>query len=310
MPIADLYSSRTARSQETNDVWQYDAIPDKLRVQVAHIIEGAMGEPTAYEHGSRAYYDFINRTVAHEHGRDTLTGQSRQPRQPEPENEVNACVRNEHHVLIWLDVVELTFRVIERDRGRLNDHGRSMAEITIPADEAVAELNERFRRAGFGYRYERGDIVRIDDEFLHQEATRPARALLSDPGFSGASDEFRAAHEHLKAGETKDCCVDALNALESTMKAICDAKGWPHEKGARATDLVKILRREKLFPEYADQSIEQLLVTLKSGLPSCETDRRSRTGRGAGRAADLRRGLCAEPLRLEDLLLSRSLQGF
>ena len=103
--------------------------------------------------------------------------------------------------------------------------------------------------------------------FLHQEVTRPALALLSDPRFAGANEEFRAAHDHLKAGEHKDCAVNALKALESTMKAICAAKGWDYPKGARASDLLKNLRRENLFPEFADQSFEQLLATLKSGLP-------------------------------------------
>jgi hypothetical protein len=151
------------------------------------------------------------------------------------------------------------------------------ARIAIPAEDAVSELNERFRRAGFGYRYERGKIFRIDSELPHQEATLPALVLLSDPRFAGADQEFRAAHDHLKAGEYKDCVVDALNALESTMKPICDAKGWKYDKGARASDLVKVLRREGLFPEFAEQSFDQLTATLKSGLPTVRYERRART---------------------------------
>ena len=152
-------------------------------------------------------------------------------------------------------------------------------EISIAAPDAVAELNERFRRAGFGYRYEGGQIFRIDTEFMEQEATLPALAFLSDRRFSGADQEFRAAHEHLKAGEFKDCAVDALNAFESTMKAICDAKGWKYQKGARASDLVKVLRDNRLFPDFLDQSFDQLLATLKSGLP---TVRNETGGHGQG----------------------------
>jgi hypothetical protein len=104
------------------------------------------------------------------------------------------------------------------------------------------------------------------------QATVPALRLLADPRFKGADDEFRAAHNHYKAGEYKDCAVDALNALESTMKAICDIKGWTYQRGARATDLLKILRQKGLFPEFADQSFEQLYATLKSGLPALRND--------------------------------------
>jgi len=136
----------------------------------------------------------------------------------------------------------------------------------------VAELNERFLRAGVGYRYDGGQIFRVDSELLHQEATLPALRLLSDPRFAGADQEFRAAHDHLKAGEFKDCTVDALSAFESTMKAICDAKGWVYSKGARASDLLKVLRAKKLFPDFLDQSFDQLIATLKSGLPTVRNE--------------------------------------
>lgn len=142
-----------------------------------------------------------------------------------------------------------------------------MERISISAADAVTELNERFKRAGFGYRYESEKIFRIDTELTHQEITKPALHLLSDERFKGANEEFLAAHAHFKAGEYKDCAVDALNSLEITMKIICEIKGWAYPDGARASDLGKVLRREGLFPEYLDQSFEQLVATLKSGLP-------------------------------------------
>ena len=51
------------------------------------------------------------------------------------------------------------------------------------------------------------------------------------------------------------------------MKVICDSKGWPYPTGARATDLLKIIRANGLLPDYLDQSFDQLVATLKSGLP-------------------------------------------
>jgi hypothetical protein len=144
---------------------------------------------------------------------------------------VLACVRSEQDVAVWLDTVEYSMRTIVRQLGRFDDHWRQINEVSTAPGEAIEELNERFRRAGFGYRLERGKIVRVDSEFMHQEVTLPALTLLSDSRFAGADQEFRNAHDHLKAGEFKDCAVDALNALESTMKAICDAKGWKYEKG-------------------------------------------------------------------------------
>jgi hypothetical protein len=259
MPLVDLYSNRNSKNR---DVWTYDSVPDVLRVQVSNIIRGALGTVQPYSDESAGpMYQYIHRAVAHEHGRDTLTGES------DSLLDVHDCVRHEPDVAVWLDVVELAFRFVERVRRDYDEHRRYISGIELPAHKALEGLNERFRRAGFGYRYEKGKIFRIDSEFTHREITRPALTLLTDPRFSGADEEFRAAHDHYKAGEFKDCAVDALNALESTMKAVCEAKKWSYTKGVRASDLLKVLRRENLFPEFADQSFEQLLATLKSGLP-------------------------------------------
>jgi hypothetical protein len=261
MPIVDMYSSRNAPKQ-AGDVWMYNDIPRILRAQVSNIVKGALGERFVDDYDSAKIYALIQETVAHEHGKYHLAGA------PEnPTRDVHHAISSTADVGLWLDVVEISFRCIDRVCGRFSSHDRKMREITISAADAIAELNERFRRAGFGYQYEKGKIFRVDTEFMHKEATLPALELLSDPRFAGADDEFRAAYDHLKAGEFKDCVVDALNALESTMKAICDAKGWNYEKGARASDLLKVLRRERLFPEFADQSFDQLTATLKSDLP-------------------------------------------
>jgi hypothetical protein len=77
---------------------------------------------------------------------------------------------------VWLDLAEVALRVIEKNLGRLDDYERSAEGIKTAPEDAVKELNERFRRAGFGYKYE---------------------------------GEFRAAHAHFKAGEFKDCTKPA-----------------------------------------------------------------------------------------------------
>jgi hypothetical protein len=265
VPIVDLYSNRNAKHP---DVWIYDQIPDVLRVQVLNLIRDALGTTNSYsDYDASPLYELIATSLAHEHGRVALANSHA----GYPEN-VHACVLKESDISVWLDCVELAFRVIKNTRANWSKHDRRMADIKITADEAIEELNERFKRAGFGYRFENGMILRIDNELMHQETTVAALQLLSDPRFSGANEEFLAAHAHFRAGENKDCAVDALNALESTMKTICEIKHWDYPKGARATDLQKILLREGLFPEFANGSFEQLVATLKSGLPVVRND--------------------------------------
>jgi uncharacterized protein DUF7014/AbiJ-like protein len=263
MPIVDLFSSRMKANRPAEDVWVYDSVPDKLRVQTSNIIRGALGRSQYGNYDSHSAYKFIAESVAHEHGRESLGSYA-----ASFDEAVHQCITTERELLLWLDCVELSLRVVAKIAAELDGHGRSVAQISIPANAAIEELNERFRRAGFGYRFEDDSLIRIDNELMHQEVTLPALRLLSDPRFAGADEEFRAAHSHFKAGENKDCAVDALCAVESTMKAICDAKGWKYPKGARASDLLKVLRDKKLFPEFADQSFDQLIATLKSGLPS------------------------------------------
>jgi len=71
MPIIDLYSSRRAKGQPPADVWEYIAIPQKLRVQVSNIVEGALGPVRDYGWSSGPIYKMIADEIAHEHGRTT-----------------------------------------------------------------------------------------------------------------------------------------------------------------------------------------------------------------------------------------------
>jgi hypothetical protein len=263
MPIVDLYSNRNA-ADHTVDVWIYDSIPAPLLVQVSNLVRDGLGSTEPYgTKNARGIYEYIRNTVTHEHGLDYLVEY-----EDHEWDEVLKYIRRGANIDVWLDVVLLSFRAIEKVRGRLSDAELVGVGVKIRPRDAVEELNERFRRAGFGYRYEDGKIFRIDNELLHQEATLPALRFLKDPRFAGANEEFHAAHAHFKAGEFKDCAVDANNALESTMKAICEIKGWSFSKGATAGDLLNVLRNNGFLPGYTSGSFQQLVVTLSSGLPA------------------------------------------
>ena len=110
-------------------------------------------------------------------------------------------------------------------------------------------------------------IIRIDAELVHSELVKPALGFLGEPGFEGPRDEFLKAHAHYRAGETKDAVTNANNAFESTLKTVCDRRGWAYQRGARASDLLRIVREQGLLPDYLDRSFDQLAATLKSGLP-------------------------------------------
>jgi hypothetical protein len=152
------------------------------------------------------------------------------------------------------------------DLRRWSDEQRWGGGLGDP-ENLIEELNIRFRQAGFGYQFECGQIVRVDSQVLHSQAVKPALVLLADARFAGAQDEFLSAHAHYRADEHEDAIVDANRAFESTMKAICDNRGWEYQQGVRASDLVGVIRRNGLLPDYLDQSFDQLIATLRSGLP-------------------------------------------
>lgn len=79
---------------------------------------------------------------------------------------------------------------------------------------------------------------------------------------------------------------------------ICDLKRRSYPKGARSSELLKILRNNRLFPEFANQ----LFATLKSGLPALRHDQ-------ACHCAGVYRHICGEPRSDEDPVSDRSLQG-
>jgi hypothetical protein len=77
-----------------------------------------------------------------------------------------------------LDVVELTFSYLTA-----MTHGTRFGYTSeISPDDAVEELNQRFKQHGVGYSYEPNlhKIVRIDSQFVHSDMVKPALAVLSE----------------------------------------------------------------------------------------------------------------------------------
>jgi hypothetical protein len=93
MPIVDLFSSRQKTAQPASDVWVYDRIPEKLRVQVSNIVRDALGPARDYGDSSDPIYAVIRDAVAHEHGRSHLGGALDQYERPPVQ--VLACIVSE-----------------------------------------------------------------------------------------------------------------------------------------------------------------------------------------------------------------------
>lgn len=271
MPIFDTFKKRKRRAERAGkpQVYRYDSLPQELRVQVLYILLATLGRYQEVDSWiadieghppSNRRWQMIRDIIARERGVFSLSGK--------PENGMEQCA---YQLLNGetddaLEVIEVSFGVIDQMRG-MNDWQRQNEGLTQTAEDAIAELNGRLKEHGVGYRYQGGILVRIDSELLHSEATVPAIRLLHEEGFEGPLQEFMSAHDHYRKGETKDANVDALNALESTLKTICDKRKWKRPATANGADLVRIVVKKGLIPAELQGHFEHLTKAMASGLP-------------------------------------------
>ncbi len=280
MAINKLFSQRQEEAANPNrvDVYQYDTIPENLRVQVSQIaIEslgkvGILGDSLSPAHDNELWAE-IERIFLREKGwrclsRESLAGHRIL-------NFMGSCPTDN-----WLDLLELVAHGICVMAGPRYYMERQQWGVEVSAEEAIQEINYRLRRAGVGYQIEENHLIRVDSQFIHSEIVKPALVLLSGKEFDGPRQEFLSAHEHYRAGEYRQAIGSAANALESTFKAIFAQKGWDYQQGMTIKHLVKVARDNKLWPEYLDASFDQLVATLRSGLPEIRNND-SAHGQGA-----------------------------
>lgn len=279
MVIFDLFSKRQKRLQgDIPDVYTYDALPSPLRVQVVHIWKDALGNERDYhlrENISSAY-EFIVDTLCREYGLFELPTTEPYGKRHYL-NELSNFLLQEKNVNRVMDAIELSFKLINkstRDYGYLRRPNASNV-----ADQAITELNNRFKEHGIGFQFIENEIIRVDSELLHVEAVKPALKLLNESKFSGAQQEFLSAYEHYRHGKNKESLNDCLKAFESTMKAICDKRNWSYQKGATAKTLIQICFDNNLVPSFWQLQFGSLRSLLESSIP---TGRNNLSGHGQG----------------------------
>lgn len=191
MTVFDLFSKRQKRSHgEVPDVYQYETIPTELRVQIVHIIRDSFGDLYDFRGTERGDFRIIHEALCREYGVFSLGKQYESNFQAV----VNFFLKTQKTEEV-IDVVELTFKYIDHV---VREYQYSYENQKLSPDDAIAELNYRFREHGVGYQYESGMMIRVDAQFIHEEILRPALTMLSDPMYEGANAEFLSAHEHYR----------------------------------------------------------------------------------------------------------------
>ena len=103
--------------------------------------------------------------------------------------------------------------------------------------------------------------------------------LIHEREFEGAENEFMKAHKHYRNGDYQETLVELCKSLESTLKIICDRKGWKYPPKATANSLLEIVFKNNLVPSELQSHFRSLKSMIESGMP---TIRNQNGGHGQG----------------------------
>jgi len=268
MPISELFSKLKRKRERAGQpvIYQYDEIPEKFRIQVMHIWRDAIGPYSNYYGalGGTKVWDATHNFVSRELGLPALGTRS---------NPGDNCIQFllEQDTEQVLDIIQASFGFIEYYFGQYNGNPEWMQRnigLSCPPDLAIQELNLRFLENDIGYQYQNGRIIRIDSQYTHSEIVLPALQLLNEPELKPAMDEFLRAHEGYRRGRYEDAVNEALKAFESTMKIICENRGWTVAPNATASRLIQTCFDHQLIPAALQSHFTGLRTTLESGLPT------------------------------------------
>lgn len=275
MAIFELFSSRQKKLRgEVSDVYIYEDMPQTLRVQVLHIIQDTIGQDN-YDNKARIAYNFIHKALCKEYGVFTLEKNARS----DDEAVFNYFLKCNNYEKC-LDIIEVCFRVINSYVAKNYYNYKQHTTSSQDPNDAINELNYRFKESRIGYEFESNELIRVDSKYIHSEIVKPAIHILGkNKIYAGANDEFLSAHEHYRHKRYKECLNDCLKSFESLMKAIHEKHSWPYNHNDTAKKLINSILANGLVPEYLQNQFTSIRILLESGIP---TVRKKEGGHGQG----------------------------
>ena len=113
----------------------------------------------------------------------------------------------------------------------------------------------------------RPQIIRRDNEVLHNTAIEPTLTLLTNPAFTSANKEFLEALADYRKGEYGDCVVKCGSSFESVMKIICARKVWSYNQTDTAAPLLDVIFSNTNLDSFFKQPL-MLVATIRNRLSS------------------------------------------
>ena len=272
----DLLSKRIKNASGDPEVYIYDNLPKEFRNQVYYIMEDVI-DPYC-EYGCSNLWNTMHDLFAREKGLKKL-GSYEMTWDAYGEHNIEEYLDHSSTTDI-LDFIDFIFNIFDRGLREAKPDYEYNYDSGKKVDDAITELNFRFRQHGLGYEFVNGEIIRIDTTLIHNNIIKPALKLIYDEGFLGAEEEMRRAFEYRRKADNKNAILEAGKAFESTMKAICDKKGYIYDKDKdTAQKLIEILESNSFFPAYMTAHLTSVRTTLRTGVPVV---RNKNSGHGQG----------------------------
>lgn len=262
MCMYELLSKRIKNALGEPEVFLYNSFPQPFRNQVFYILEDVLSPYSTYDEN---LWDIFEELFCREKG---LKGMGYDKLQKGyGKSSIEKYFRDCDDV-DFLDTIDYFFHVIDRKLRTLKPEYKYDYDADTAVNDAIMELNYRFKQHNLGYEFVNSQIITIDSTLLHETAVKPALKLLFEEGFEGAEDEIRKAYEKRRKGDNKNAILEAGKAFESTMKIICDKQGYTYDKAKdTAQKLISILEKNGFYPSYMNAHLISIRTTLETGLP-------------------------------------------
>lgn len=253
----ELYSD-SKRNLETVDIFVYDEVPDKFKNNIFYFIQDKLTNMELSQ---------IYRKIIIEHG---LKRNIDETYLNNPESFTNAfiggfekLIDSNDEIDFYLDLIVLFLNVLDQDKS-----------------ETIVSVNKILYKHSLGYQIDivKDQIIRVDSKHIYQETIQQVLLLLNDIQFENVDDEYRKAYEELKNGNYEGTLVEANKAFESTMKIICELKGYGLPSKHTASALIAHLRKNSFIENFQDEKFNGLAKTLQS----ISISRNNQAGHGQG----------------------------
>ena len=264
--MINLYSDRN-KSKNVDEVIIFDKLPRKLRVQFKFIMDDLLKDILFS-------YNDIHKMLCEKYGELSLSSKHRLGVK-DNETLTEVLIREDYDIELIFDLMELIIRY------KINDMSGNYYDDAINRYIVKIQnlINQRFKESSVGYEMINGQIIRKDSEITFTEIIRPTINLTYNELFENVNVDFVNAIKEYQTGDNKDCIVKLLRAFESTLKIICDEKGWEYNEKDRCSTLINICFDNDLVPQEMKSEFTSLNSLLQSGIPPV---RNNYAGHGEG----------------------------